>query len=87
MQWCPELVAGQLRFMGNSLDLGIPDMTLQQAVAAGVKSLVIGVAPTGGAIDGRWIALLEEAAQSGIDGRHRLRRWQKVHCACTDKKP
>ena len=67
VQWCPELVAGQLRFMGNSLDLGIPDMTLQQAVAAGVKSLVIGVAPTGGAIDGRWIALLEEAAQSGLD--------------------
>jgi len=67
VQWCPELVAGQLRFAGNSLDLGVPDMTMQQAADAGVKSIVIGVAPTGGAIDDRWIASLEDAAKLGLD--------------------
>jgi len=51
IQWRPELVAGQLRFEGNTLDLGVPDMTVQQAVAAGVKSIIIGVAGKIGLID------------------------------------
>ena len=44
-QWRPNLVAGQLRFPGCTLDLGVPDMTIQEAADAGVRSLVIGVAP------------------------------------------
>jgi uncharacterized NAD-dependent epimerase/dehydratase family protein len=74
VQWRPELVAGQLRFQGNNLDLGVPDMTIQQAVEAGVKSVVIGVAPVGGVIDKHWIGILEEAAAAGMDvisGLHR----------------
>jgi uncharacterized NAD-dependent epimerase/dehydratase family protein len=66
-QWCPERVAGQLRFEGNTLDLGVPDMNVPQALAAGVKSLIIGVAPVGGAIDQRWLAVLTEAAAAGLD--------------------
>ena len=56
-QWCPERVAGQLRFEGNTLDLGVPDMNVPQALAAGVKSLIIGVAPVGGSLDQRWLAV------------------------------
>lgn len=29
MQWRKESVAGQLRFPGNTLDLGIPDLSLE----------------------------------------------------------
>ena len=85
VQWCPELVAGQLRFEGNHLDLGVADMTVQEAVAAGVKSLVIGVAPIGGAIDSRWLASLEQAAKAGLDivcGLHsRLDSFPSLVCA------
>jgi uncharacterized NAD-dependent epimerase/dehydratase family protein len=66
-QWCPQRVAGQLRFADNPLSLGVPDMTLQQAVDAGVKSLVIGVAPVGGVIGPHWVAVLEAAAAAGMD--------------------
>jgi len=66
-QWRRELVAGQLRFPGNSLDLGVPDMTIDQAVKANVKSLIIGVAPIGGTIDQHWEAELIKAAEGGLD--------------------
>lgn len=67
VQWQPELVAGQLRFANNELNLGVPDMSVQEAAAAGVKSLVIGVAPVGGKIEADWLTVLEEAAEAGLD--------------------
>ncbi|PHZ85475.1 DUF1611 domain-containing protein [Paremcibacter congregatus] len=85
VQWCPELVAGQLRFEGNSLDLGTSDMTIADAVRAGVKSLVIGVAPVGGKIDDNWALVLEDAAAAGLDivsGLHlRLKEFPGVAAA------
>jgi len=67
VQWRPELVAGQLRFPGCALDLGVPDMTVEAAVSAGVGSLVIGVAPVGGVIPDTWWQLIERAARAGLD--------------------
>jgi uncharacterized NAD-dependent epimerase/dehydratase family protein len=67
VQWRRELVAGQLRFPGCSVDLGVPDLSLEQAKAAGVRSLVIGVAPVGGAIPDSWWEVIENAARSGLD--------------------
>jgi uncharacterized NAD-dependent epimerase/dehydratase family protein len=66
-QWRPDRVAGQMRFPGCSVDLGVPDMTIAEAVAAGVGSLVIGVAPVGGVIPDNWWAAIEEAARAGLD--------------------
>jgi uncharacterized NAD-dependent epimerase/dehydratase family protein len=67
VQWRPDLVAGQLRFPGSRLDLGVPDMSIAEAVAAGVKSLVIGVAPIGGVVPDTWWSIIEEAARAGLD--------------------
>ncbi len=67
VEWRRELVAGQLRFEGNNLDLGVPDLSIVEAIERGVKSLVIGVAPIGGTIDDHWIGVLVEAAQAGLD--------------------
>ena len=66
-QWRPELVAGQMRFPGCSVDLGVPDLTIDEAVAAGVGSLVIGVAPVGGVIPDSWWSAIEQAARNGLD--------------------
>jgi len=67
IQWCSDLVAGQIRFIHNKLDLGVSDMTIQQAVDAGVKSIIIGVAPVGGSVCQKWIDVLVEAAEAGLD--------------------
>jgi len=67
VQWRPDLVAGQVRLPGCTIDLGVPDLTVQQGILAGAKSLVIGVAAIGGAIPDSWWAPIEEAATAGLD--------------------
>jgi uncharacterized NAD-dependent epimerase/dehydratase family protein len=67
VQWRRELVKGQLRFPGGTVDLGVPDMTIDEAIAAGARSLLIGVAPVGGAIPDAWWSIIEQAAKSGMD--------------------
>jgi uncharacterized NAD-dependent epimerase/dehydratase family protein len=67
VQWRPDLVAGQFRFPGCSVDLGVPDMTVEQAANAGVGSLLIGVAPVGGAVPDQWWRIMEKAARAGLD--------------------
>lgn len=67
VQWRPDLVAGQIRFPGCTLDLGVPDMTVAEAAAAGVRSFVIGVAPVGGVVPDYWWDTIVEAAAAGLD--------------------
>ena len=67
VDWRPDLVAGQLRFGDCQLDMGVPDMSVAEAAAAGVKSLMIGVAPIGGVVPDSWWVYIEEAAAAGMD--------------------
>ena len=67
VQWRRDLVAGQFRFAGGSIDIGVPDMTVAEAVEAGVQSLIIGVAPIGGVVPDDWWATIIEAAEAGLD--------------------
>lgn len=66
-QWCPEKCVGQLRLPGCGVDAGLPEMDVQAAVAAGAKSLILGVAPVGGRIKDSWIEPMKQAARAGID--------------------
>ncbi len=65
-QWCPERCVGQLRYPGCPIDLALPDMNLEQAVEAGAKTLLIGIAPAGGAIQPNWINTFLAAIESGL---------------------
>lgn len=67
VQWCREKVSGQLRFDGCRVDLGVADLSISDAQALGVKSIVIGVAPIGGKISESWFGVLAEAAAAGLD--------------------
>lgn len=67
VHWRPDRVAGQLRFAGCSVDLGVPDMTVEEAARQGVGSLLIGVAPVGGSVPAEWWTVMEEAARAGLD--------------------
>ena len=61
--WRPDLSVGQYRMNGCNADLGLSDMTFDQAVDAGAKTLVIGVANRGGVISAEWKAKLIEALE------------------------
>jgi uncharacterized NAD-dependent epimerase/dehydratase family protein len=66
-QWRPEWAAAQLRLPGCVVDLGVPEMEPAQAVAAGIGSLVVGIAPDGGQLPSHWRAKLLEALDAGLD--------------------
>ncbi|MCJ9427975.1 DUF1611 domain-containing protein [Kordiimonas marina] len=67
VEWRRDLCLGQLRLPGGIADLGVPDMTLGEAVKRGVGSLVIGTAAIGGKVPDEWVAVLLEAAGLGLD--------------------
>ncbi|MGR1581938.1 N-acetyltransferase DgcN [Thalassobius sp. S69A] len=73
--WRPEFAVGQFRMEGCKADMGLTDMSLQQARAAGAKTLVIGVANRGGVISPAWKKVLVTALEEGFDlasGLHNL---------------
>ena len=73
--WRPDASVGQIRLPGCNADMGLPDMTIAEAAAAGAKTLVIGVANRGGVISDAWKAVLIEAMEAGMDiaaGLHTL---------------
>ncbi|MEJ8561691.1 DUF1611 domain-containing protein [Yoonia sp. GPGPB17] len=75
--WRPENAVGQYRMPGCGADVGIGDMTLEEARAAGAQTLVIGVANRGGYISKAWKEVLVKALQMGFDiasGLHNLLR-------------
>lgn len=65
--WRPEKCVAQLRLAGAKADLGLPDMSVQEAAEAGAKTFVIGLAPIGGTLPKEWIGLLIEAMEAGLD--------------------
>ncbi len=67
VDWRPEWCLGQFRLSGCNADLGLPDMTLEEAAEAGVKTLVVGVANRGGIISDVWTQTLVRAMELGMD--------------------
>lgn len=66
-EWARERCVGELDYAGTRVSAGLPRMTVADAVAAGARSMVIGVAHPGGAIAESWIAPLVEAMAAGLD--------------------
>jgi uncharacterized NAD-dependent epimerase/dehydratase family protein len=88
VQWAPEKCIAQHRFPDCEIDTGLTDMSIAEAAAAGAKSLVIGSAPVGGAIQDNWIPTLLEAMAAGLDivsGLHtRLKDYPQL-CAAAEQ--
>lgn len=75
--WRPEAAVAQLGLPGCRADMGLPEMTVAEAAAAGVRTVVVGVANRGGVIAPAWIEVLEAALAAGMDlasGLHNLLR-------------
>ncbi|MEK9662146.1 MAG: N-acetyltransferase DgcN [Alphaproteobacteria bacterium] len=67
VHWRRDWCLGQLRLSGCNADLGLPDMTIADAAAAGCKTLIVGVANRGGVISDDWAETLVEAIEAGMD--------------------
>lgn len=65
--WLGETCLGQFRMESCSIDLGLKNMSIDEAVALGVKTLVVGVAPDGGKISHTWVPAILEALEKGLD--------------------
>ena len=65
--WCPDDVIGECALPAATISLGLPSWTPAQAVARGAGSIVIGVAPAGGALPEAWITTLEQGLLAGLD--------------------
>ncbi|MFK8021748.1 MAG: DUF1611 domain-containing protein [Pseudomonadales bacterium] len=66
-QWRANDCLGQIRLPSCKVDLGIEDLSLSDAKARGVRSIIIGVAPTGGQLPIEWQAELLQAVNMGFD--------------------
>lgn len=66
-EWRAEDVVGQLRLDKDTVDLGLPDLSIEDGLAGGARSLLIGVAPVGGKIPDSWIPTLRLALDLGMD--------------------
>ncbi len=75
--WRPDRAIGQYRMPGCRADLGLPDISLEEARESGAETLVIGVANRGGFIAPEWKDILLMALEKGFDlaaGLHSLLR-------------
>jgi len=73
--WRPEHSVGQLRLPGCKADLGLVDMTVEEAREQGARTLIVGVANRGGTISRHWLDVFERALRAGMDiasGLHNL---------------
>ncbi len=67
VHWRRDWCVGQLRLPDCNADLGLPEMTIDGAAAAGCRTMVIGVANRGGVIPETWIPTMVAALEAGMD--------------------
>ena len=67
VDWRPDWCVGQMRMEGCGADVGLKDLDVAGAVAAGAKSFVIGVVNAGGTLPDHWVDAIVEALEAGMD--------------------
>jgi uncharacterized NAD-dependent epimerase/dehydratase family protein len=65
--WVPEKCVGEFALPSAKVSTGLPFLRPADARARGARSLVIGIASSGGAIKAEWIPYLIEALEAGLD--------------------
>jgi uncharacterized NAD-dependent epimerase/dehydratase family protein len=65
--WIPEQCVGEWACAEATVSTGLPRLDPAAARACGARGLVIGVANVGGVIGERWVPLLVEALEAGLD--------------------
>jgi uncharacterized NAD-dependent epimerase/dehydratase family protein len=56
-----------MRLPGCPVDIGLPELSIEEAITAGARTAIIGVASTGGQLEAAWMPQLIALAQAGFD--------------------
>lgn len=67
VDWRPDWCVGQLRLEGCNADCGIADVTIEEAVAKGAKTMIVGVVNAGGVMPEHWASVIVQALDAGLD--------------------
>ena len=67
VDWRPDWCTGQLRLAGCKADCQLSEMTVTEAAAQGAKTMIVGVANSGGFLPAHWIEKIIEALDAGLD--------------------
>ena len=65
--WRPEWCIGQFRLPGCKADIGLKDVSIDEAIALGAKTLVIGVVNSGGFLPDSWTDAICEGLAKGLN--------------------
>lgn len=65
--WRKDLCVGELRLDSEAATVGLPEVTLDEAVAAGAKTVIVGLTGIGGKLHPSWIPALVAALEAGLD--------------------
>ena len=65
--WAPDLCVGEFSLPEGTVTAGLPRLSPREAAARGARSVIIGVANTGGVLKQNWISSLVEALEAGLD--------------------
>lgn len=66
VDWRRDWCVGQLRFPGCNADTGLPDMGIEQALAAGAKTMIVGAVNAGGVLPPHWVETIVAAIETGM---------------------
>jgi uncharacterized NAD-dependent epimerase/dehydratase family protein len=66
-QWRPELCVGQFRGKSCAVSLGLPDLSMREAVERGAKTLILGIANAGGVFPPGVIDDVISALETGLN--------------------
>lgn len=67
VDWRPDWCVGQLRLEGCRADVGLDDISIDDAVARGARTMVVGVVNAGGVLPEHWIRTITAALEAGLD--------------------
>ncbi len=67
VDWRPDTCVGQLRLAGCKADVGLVETGIDEAVAKGARTLMVGVANAGGVLPAHWTATIVQAIEAGMD--------------------
>jgi uncharacterized NAD-dependent epimerase/dehydratase family protein len=65
--WRSGFCVGQMRLPGCPVDIGLPELNIEEAIVAGARTVIIGVASTGGQLEAAWMPQLIALARAGLD--------------------
>src|SRR5687768_14915709 len=61
--WAPDLCVGEYSLPEGTVTAGLPRLSPREAAARGARSVIIGVANTGGVLKPEWVPSLVEALE------------------------